>query len=466
MVKKAFLFLYLFIKVSFILSAQNNTYYVEYKLNGIKDTMAWLCLIYGNEIIIIDSSKITDHVVVFEGEDLPNHGLYKIFFNDTMFTDVIITEPKIRLESTLPDIIGNMVVYESDENKVLFDYWRFYFKIQDTLNDIITRGRQIYATTQGAPSKELDELQRSADQLDFKKKNYAYRLLSEKPDLFAPKLIWSYQRPDYRSHVMMGGKTYETEKEFYEKHFFDRLDFSDPRMIYTEVMFVMINDYLRTFADPPSSVKYINLIDFILQKAKANDEVYQYCVELFIRNFEAGVWEKVFIHLVENHYLNAPLSDQSMKEVYRKRVEAIKSTSIGSKVPNICAYTPEGEKKCLYDHLGNKILLIIWSLGCENCENIIPGIVNIGNQYEEKGLKVFGFTIADNRDSLANSILKYNIPFDNVSDYKDFSTPVIDLYNVSITPVMYLLDEAGVVTDKPRSIPEIYAQLVERYRDK
>lgn len=440
-------------------------YQITYQLHGVRDTMAWLCEVYGGEVVAIDSCVVKKGMAKFTGDSELPHGVYKIVFNDTLFTDIIYAGEVTELESWLPDIINRMQVHRSEENQILFGYWKYYFRIQDTLDQVIQKGREIYYASQGKPSKELDALEKRSDQLDEQKILYITRLMQQYPNRFAPKLVWSFQKPDYRYYLVHDGQPYPTEEAYYRAHFFDRLDFSDPRMLRTEVLYVMINDYMRTFAPAPSTPLYIELTGDVLARASASNEVYQFCIDLFIKNFEAGVWEKVFIYLIEEHYLRSPLANATLKKVYGKRAQAIRNTSIGEKVPNVCGSTPAGEHHCLLDELGTRTLLVFWSLGCDHCEAILPDLVKIQNEYREKGLKIFAFTMAPDKDSLQASLDHFGINWINVSDYREFLSDVIDQFNISVTPMMFLLDNKGIITDKPGNIPTLYANLVVSYRD-
>ncbi len=440
-------------------------YNIRYVLHDTQDTMAWLCKLYGGEVIAVDSCRMRGDTAIFKGEQLLEHGVYKIVFNDTLFTDIVFTGEVIDLESTFPYIIQKMQVHRSEENRILFDYWDFYFRIQDTLDEVISRGREIYYANQGKPSKELDKLEQRSDSLEKRKQDYVIKLKQDYPDKFAPKLIWAFQKPDYRFYLLHGGQPYPSEEAYYRAHFFDRLDFRDARFIYTEVLFVMINDYMRTFGQTPSTEVYISLTDTVLRHAKANPQVYQYCIELFIKNFEAGIWEQVFVHLVENHYLKSPLANPTLQKVYSQRIQAIRNTSIGSKVPNLCGTTPGGKRSCLMNELGTRTLLVFWSPGCDHCEAILPDLVKVSNEYKEKGLNIYAFAIADTRDTLQKGIDQFGLNFTNISDYKGFVSEVIDQFNITVTPVMLLLDEKGIITDKPMNIPTLYANLVVRYRE-
>jgi thiol-disulfide isomerase/thioredoxin len=455
----------LFLVVSFARFSHAQTFPLRYTLNGVKDTMAWLCQVQGKEVFAIDSCILKDETALFEVDSMMPHGVYKIVFNDTLFTDIIYAGEAIRLISALPDIIGSMQVMQSEENRLLFGYWQFYFRIQDTLDQVIQRGRELYYASQGKPSRELDLLELRSDQLEKQKIDYILDLMRNHPGRFAPKLVWSFQKPDYRFYLIHNGTPYPSEKAFYEQHFFDRLDFSDKRMLNTEVLFVMINDYMRTFAQPPSSATYITLIEHILSKARVSPEVYQYCIELFIQNFEVGIWEQVFVHLVSRHYLTSPLGNATMKEVYRERVEAIRNTAVGAKAPEVCGLTPAGERKCLSEELGTRTILLIWSEGCDHCEAILPDLVKVSKEYAEKGLKIFAFTFSEEPATLNKAMEQFGITWVNISDYKGLFSPVMDDFNITLTPVMYLLDKNGVITDKPLTIPVLYSNLVVRYKD-
>jgi thiol-disulfide isomerase/thioredoxin len=450
---------------TFVYGLSDGGYRIGYTLHGVQDTMAWLCEVRGSEVVAIDSAEVIQGRVFFAGEATLPHGVYKIVFNDTLFTDIIVTEPEILLESSLPAIIANMRVHTSTENVLLFGYWQYFFKLQDTLDEVVARGRELYYASGGKPSRALDALQARADALEHARIIYIQQMKEDYPDHFAPKLVWSFQQPDYRYYLMHGGKPYPSEQEYYKMHFFDRLDFGDSRMVHTEVLFVMINDYLRTFAQPPGNDVYIELIDHVLTHAKANDVVYQYCIELFLQAFDQSPWVPVYLHLIEGHYLSAPLSNKSLRQAYRRKAEAIRNTSIGSKIPQVCGTTPSGTPHCLLDELGTTTVFMIWSLGCEHCESMLPGLGNISREYTEKGLRVFSFTLAEGRDSLAHAMEDFDITWVNVSDYQGFVSEVVEAFNISVTPVIFLLDSAGRITDKPKSIAELYANLVVRYRD-
>ena len=468
MKKPAFPLSILALLLTFFLNSNGQSslkYDITYVLHGTRDTMAWLCQVYGGEVVAVDSCYLKGDTAIFKGETPLQHGVYKIVFNDTLFTDIIFTGEVVVLESYTPYIIDRMQVIRSEENRVLFNYWRYYFRVQDTLDDVIARGRKIYYANQGKPSRELDLLEQRSDSLEKRKFDYVLKLRQDYPGMLAPKLIWAFQKPDYRFFLLHGGEPYPSEEAYYRAHFFDRLDFGDPRMLYTEVLQVMINDYMRTFGKNPSTETYVSLTEDILQKAKANPVVYQYCIDLFIKNFEVGVWEQVFIHLVENHYLKSPIENPTLQKVYRQRVEAIRNTTIGNLVPDVCGMTPAGKKACLKQELGTRTLLVFWSPGCDHCEAILPDLVKINQQYKEKGLKVFGFAFADTQDTLQHAIRQFELDFINVSDYKGLVSNVIDQFNVTVTPVMLLLDEKGIITDKPLNIPTLYANLVVRYRE-
>jgi thiol-disulfide isomerase/thioredoxin len=459
------LLVFFLVIAGFAASGQEKGYHISYTLHNIKDTMAWLCQVYGKEVIAVDSCLVKKDKAEFSGQQHLDYGVYKIVFNDTLFTDIIFTGEEVELESYFPAIIPRMKVHKSKENRVLFSYWQYYFRMQDSMDDVIERGRKIYYANQGKPSKELDILQQRSDDLDDEKYQYIMKLQRDYPELFAPKLILSFQKPDYRFYLIHDGKPYPSEEEYYRAHFFDNLDFGDRRMLQTEVLYVMINDYMKTFTQSPSTATYISLTDEILNRARADSVVYQYCIELFIKNFESTIWDQVFIHLVETHYIHSPLANEALKKVYLQRVKAIRNTSIGSKVQDVCGQTVEGGQHCLRPELGTRTLLLFWSPGCEHCEAILPDLVKINNEYSEKGLKIFAFAIADTRDTLDAAIRKFGLNFINISDYKGFFSETVEDFNINITPMMFLLDEEGIITDKPGNIPTLYANLVIRYKD-
>ncbi len=434
---------------------------LEYTVSGIKDSMAWLCEIYGPQVIPVDSVRIVDEKVVFYSDTMPPQGMYKVVFNDTLFTDIIITEHHIKMYSDAKNILQKMQVLESEENRIMFDYWKFYMAILDTIYAIQEEGRALYAASGGKTSPELDALQLRKQQLEMQVLNYAAGLRQNYPRLFASTIIWSMQKPDYYLHLAYGGSPYTSEEAFYRQRFFDRLDFSDERLLRTKVIFTMVNDYVQTFAKPPSTKSYIRVTDTILQLARKNPKVYQYIVELFVKNFEASVWQNVFIYLVEHHYLKSELTPPYMKEAYAMRIKAMQNLEVGKSIPGICGVTTEGVEHCLHDPdtAMRFTLLFIWSLDCEECEEKLPGLNLIYKQYATKGFRVFSFAFAERKDDLQRAIDEYNLPYDVVSDYQGIMSDVVDRFNISLTPVMLLIDSEYRIVGKPTSIPNLYGML-------
>ncbi|MCF8298820.1 MAG: redoxin domain-containing protein, partial [Saprospiraceae bacterium] len=356
----------------------------------------------------------------------------------------------------------NMIVYESNENKVLFDYWKYVFMVKDSVNRLSMLGNKLLRESKGKPTKELDELQEKVNNFNNSIMVFAHNLAIENKGSFVATLLEAYQMPDFFLYKKIpGAKPYNTSKEFYKEHFFDNFNFKDTRLLRSEIIYIAISDYMRNFTANATTNEYIEVLDFILSKVAVNPEIYKYVVELFISNFEYSVWEKVYVHLIEEHYTKIINPDPVIAAAHYKKVESIKNLEPGNPAPKIKFYNTDLKKVDFYDIDAKVKLLFIWGPGCENCEAILPDIKEVYELYDSLGFEVIAIAVTDNKRVWKKAIKEQNVNWTNLSDLKGAKSELADKYNVWLTPAMFLLDSNNIIISRPKFKSEIYAKLVE-----
>lgn len=148
-----------------------------------------------------------------------------------------------------------------------------------------------------------------------------------------------------------------------------------------------------------------------------------------------------------------------------QELESSKSFSVGSKAPEFSAKTPEGEELALKDALGKYTLVDFWAAWCLPCRQENPNIVDIYDEYHDKGFNVLGVSLDRDRDKWLEAIEKDGLEWNQISNLKFWEDPIAQQYNIKAIPANFLLDEEGKIvatnlrgTVLKRKIEELFAE--------
>lgn len=437
--------------------------YLFYKLKGIKDKEAVLYSVRGNEVKPIDTAQIQQNgAFVFTNIDQYPAGMYSVRFNDSVFTEVIFNKETIVLEANYENVLMTMDVKKSLENKILFGYWKYAIEVKDSINQYSLRRQKIMQKSGGVENKQSLKLQSKINRLDLQIYKYIEDLKKAYPTAFAPNLLLSYQIPTYKRFLSFkDNNPYASEMEFYWNHFFDNIDFSDARFLNTKVLWVSISDYMKNFGTPASTANYIKIVDKVMSLAYANTEVYNYCMFLFVQNFDNTVWEDVFVHIVKKYMNNSYAVNPSVTAYYLAKAERILNLKPGKKAPNIIAQNLNGEMVNLYDIKAKAKVIIFYSSDCPHCQEAMPDFKKLYAQYKDQDVAFIGFAIDEGFDLWKKDIAKNNLEWTSLTDGKGLSSPVVEAYNIWMTPTIYILSKDNVIMKKPRSTDEVHATLLQ-----
>jgi len=99
-----------------------------------------------------------------------------------------------------------------------------------------------------------------------------------------------------------------------------------------------------------------------------------------------------------------------------------------------------GEAITLSDYQGRPTLLVFWATWCPYCKKLLPGIAELNDQYESKGLKVLAVNI---REDWKPEVYwrNFGYKFDTVLEGDE----VGKIYGVSGTPTVVFIAPSGKV---------------------
>lgn len=122
----------------------------------------------------------------------------------------------------------------------------------------------------------------------------------------------------------------------------------------------------------------------------------------------------------------------------------LNAQEIGKEPQVFSGKTASGEKVNLSDYKGKVTIIDFWASWCKPCKEGFPFLVELYDNYSEKGFDVLGVNL-DEEVANMNKFLK---KMDKDIKFKIISDPdskIGNLYNVEAIPSTFILDKKGVV---------------------
>ena len=419
-------------------------YEIKVHIIGLKDSTIFLGNHYGEKQYVRDTVKLDQSGwATFKGKDSLPGGIYLIVLPGKTYFEIIVNEQKFTVETDTVDYVLNMKVTGSLENKLFNEHQRFI--IQKTKETQQLKNR-LDANKDNKDSTEI--IRKLIGEKDKEVKDYRIKLMNDYPKTFMAKIIRTMQEPEVpEAPKDANGIILDSTFQFryFKEHYLDNVDFGDNRLLRTPLLYNKIKTYTQQLTVPlPDSI--IVAVDTIIEKARADSEVFKYCVATLANYYETSNimgYDKVFVHIAERYYLtnDAFWADSTLKANIHKRVEALKPTILGTPAHDLAMPDTALKMHTLYGVKAKYTILVFWDPTCSHCKTEIPKLSHYYDSIKTiKSVEVFAVGIESDIELWKKFIRDNNLKWINVSDLYN-QTNFRSYYDIFSTPVIYLLDE-------------------------
>ena len=275
-------------------------------------------------------------------------------------------------------------------------------------------------------------------------------------------MAYSYIQADIKPRLPID-MTYEEQKAYFIEHWFDRVDWYDHSLIYSNILTNKITEYLGLYGNKDFSKAEIQqafkvAVDQIIPLTMDNPEMYAFVMDYLVRGFERYDMQDVILHIAINY---TPPSEQCENEDLEsealERLKKYEQLSIGNPAPEIILPNLKGDTIKLSEMTSNKTLLVFWASWCPHCTQLIPQLEEWYQEAKLGGWSLMAISIDSKKEDLENLVKELNLNIPILSDYKGWDSPAAKDYNIYATPTMIVIDSNMNIIGKPSGMEELRA---------
>lgn len=158
-------------------------------------------------------------------------------------------------------------------------------------------------------------------------------------------------------------------------------------------------------------------------------------------------FEKVKYHFSKLSKINNQTT--AWKKI-KEKLDIVNSLSIGKKAPSFSAPNQNGKIISLKESLGEITIIDFWGSWCATCRDGNKNLVEIYNQYHNKGLNIIsiGLERKNEKDKWIKAINDDKMTWTQLSNLNSWNDIISKTYNITSLPCNFILDKNGIIIDK------------------
>lgn len=461
--KKYILFILL---VSANYYAKSQGYKITVKVNC-KNGIVNLAYRMGKDFLLQDSAKVSKTgIALFTSTKKMPAGIYTIFFpGNRLSTDFLVDkEQNINIVADT-NHIDKIQITGSPAN-VDFQKYQAFVSVKGKL---LEQAKKAF----NASTSKADSLKNEAA---FKKLNdelnvYREGVIKGKPTSMLAVLLNALREPALPTKVPLTLNDSLENYYFYKNHYWDGISFMDDRIIRTPFFQPKLETYYRQVMSQ-SSDSLIKDIDYKLLLARSNPEMYKFLLNWFTDEYINPKYmgqDAVFVHLYQQYHSKGVSNwlNKYQDSIISRRAFMLMSNLLGERAANMEFVNSAGKVNALYDVDAAFTLVVFWDPNCGHCKEEIPRIDSFYRAiWQKKGLKIYAVLSETDKVKAAwdSYIVEHKID-DWINVYqtkdmvdmeaKDQRPSFRQLYDIAVTPTIYLLDKEKRIIAKKLTLEQL-----------
>ncbi len=445
-------------------------------LTPLKNCTIYLGSYFGKGMTLVDSARLNEKSQgVFKGSAKLTGGIY------------FVVSPNYSIQFELLMDAGQQFSIAGDtanKEKAV---------IAGSLDNDLFRQYVIFSTEKGKLKQQLEQSYRNAAtladsirlrasilQIDSELDAYRNSMSKNNPRSLLTMLFNTMKRPTPPAVPLIKGIPDSAYPyRFVKDHFWDDVLFNDDRMLRTPFFEAKLDDYFKYYVSPDAD-SIIGEVKYMLISARTGKEMYPYLLTKFTNKYISPEFmgqDKVFVYLFENHYAKGDtvLLNPASRKTITERAYSLMANQLGLPAPVLDLTDTTGKKVSLYGIRAPFTIVAFWDPNCGHCKEEIPQLDSLYSaKWKAEGVAVYSVNIYENEvPAWKKFIAEKTLSKDWVHAYQTKEAKLAEeksglpnyrqLYDISQTPTIYLLDKDKRIIAKKLSLAQ-FDKLMEAKR--
>lgn len=446
-------------------------YQVTLQAPQFKHGIVYLTYYMGPNLNVADSAAISNTgTAVFKGHEKLLGGIYVIVFPGKKSRTDFLIDKEQRITVKVADtnnIVNSTVVTGSPANNLYVQYQKFVAQKAVQLE----AERKAYAISITRSDSLFHE--KNYNQYNKELNTYRENIVKTQPASMMAVLLKAMKEPQLPIANPITKEDTLANYYYYKGHYWDGVSFMDDRVIRTPFFLPRFERYYREVI--PQMADTINKdIDYKLLLARTSPELYKFMLnwltDEYINPKYMGL-DAVFVHLFTDYHskgLTKWLNEKQMESISR-RAYMLMANLVGEKAANLEMLGTDDKPVSLYDVNADYTIVCFWDPNCGHCKEEVPRLDSFYNAtWKQHNLKVFAVLTPDEKENAKAEWLKfikekhledwvhaYKTKEMEDADYKAQKPGFRQLYDITLTPTIYLLDKNKNIIAKKLSIKQL-----------
>ncbi len=404
----------------------------------------------------VDSAVVAGNTLTFSRAEPYQYGHYYAYLPSGSGVQLLIGEDQtFSISGDMTDFNATVQVEGSEDNRLLYEAMAYEAGLQPRFEAI---GNERATASPGTP--EYEDIARRRGELVLERISYLGKLFEEAPNSLFTAFKRAGQNPPLNEFTLPSGAADEQRQVAdFRYHFWDGVNFNDPRLLRTPVIKNKLTRYIKELT--PQNADSINVAaDRLLAKTNYRGKFYEFFANWITLQYEPGKStvmdaEAIHVHMIQNYFTRerAVWSDSMTVYGLQQRAETMAHSLVGQQAPDITVPGLDGTGKRLYDLKKPFIAVFMFNPECEHCIEQSPKLTAAYQRHKDL-LDVYAIALDTEPAKWKAFVDAYDFgAFTNVFDPTNRS--IFKTFYVDNTPELYLLDAERKIVSKNIKVDQL-----------